>query len=259
VIYAAFTFWLMMIVFAGVGVYRLWTGFGRSAWVNWALLPGTVVSEMGYIFGCLITGGEIRRAKIVPKAGDKSADAGAPSTQATPRWKAIGPVLAALISIAACAVAILTVNSLLGREVMGRFDTGGGTLAQASLPKELPTSWNGLWDQVARQVHLLRRMCETWGDVDWLNWRTPLFVYVSLCLAVRLSPTGRPLRPTLGAAAAAAAVIAIVGLIWRRFSALMQDAWPLLTYVWASLLAALVLTLIVRGLVLLARVLSGKD
>ena len=55
-VYVEFTVWLLLIVFCSIAVYRLWTGMVRPAWVNWVLLPGTVVSEMAYIFGCLITG-----------------------------------------------------------------------------------------------------------------------------------------------------------------------------------------------------------
>ena len=91
-IYAAFTLWLVLILFAGIGVYRLWTKLVKPAWVNWALLPGTVVSEMAYIFGCLITGGEIRRAKLMPDGGGRKGNTdGEPATQvpivdsATPR------------------------------------------------------------------------------------------------------------------------------------------------------------------------------
>ena len=258
-IYAAFTLWLVLILFAGIGVYRLWTKLVKPAWVNWALLPGTVVSEMAYIFGCLITGGEIRRAKLMPDGGGRKGDAdGEPTTEATSGVKYVGPVVAALVAIVACAGAILAARALLGEPVIERFITADGSLRQAALPKELPANWNALWEQVATHEHLLRRMCETWTGVDWLNWRVPLFVYLSLCLAVRLSPVRRPARPTLAAVVLIAAMIAMTGLIWPRFGNLMEDVWPLLTYVWAILLFLLVVTLLLRGVVALVRILSAK-
>jgi hypothetical protein len=258
VIYAALTFWLMLLILVGIGVYRLWAGLGRPAWVNWALLPGTVVSEMGYIFGCLITGGEVRRAKLMAQSGD-SADDGEPTAELSGGLKYIGPILAALVAIIACVVAVIGAHKLLGGPVVGQFVTGDGLLSLAALPKELPTSWDLFWDQISRQVTLLRRMCETWSGLDWLDWRVPLFVYVSLCLAVRLSPTGRPVRPTLAAAALIAAVIAAVGLIWPGLSSIVQDVWPLLTYLWASLLLVLVITGLALGLAYLIRIIAGKQ
>ncbi len=260
-IYAAFTFWLLLILFAGIGVYRQWARLVKPSRVSWALLPGTVISEMAYIFGCLITGGEIRRAKLIPPRDGKGGEAESePTAEAAAGLKFVGPIVAALLAIVACGAAIVAVHALLGEPVIRQFRVGThGLLPVAALPKELPTSWDGLWGQVEGQVSLLRRMCETWGGAKWTNWRVPLFVYLSLCLSVRLSPVRRPVRPTLGAVVAIAAAIALVGLIWRRFDGLMEDIWPLLTYVWASLLFMLVITLLLRGIAALVRILAGKE
>lgn len=258
-IYAAFTFWLFLILFTGTGVYRLWTRLGQPKWVNWALLPGTVVSEMAYIFGCLITGGEVHRAKLIPKASEKGDTAGEPTTEAAAGLKHVGPIIAALVSIVACIAALLLAHALLGKPVIRQFVIGGGLLSMATLPKELPGNWEVFWQQVAGQVTLLKRMCETWRDVDWLDWRVVVFIYLSLCLAVRLSPVRRPIRPTLVAVVAIAAVIALVGLIWRQFGGLMGKLWPLLTYIWALLLFALAVTLLLMGIAALARIVLGKS
>lgn len=259
-IYAAFTFWVILILFTGIGVYRLWTKLAKASWVNWALLPGTVISEMGYIFGCLITGGEIRRAKLMPSQSSHSSNRdGEPTAEVSAGLKHVGPILAAMVSIVACGTAIVIAHTLLGEPVIERFILGKSILPSIHLPKELPTSWESLWQIVSQQVALLKRMCETWGSVRWLNWRVPLFVYLSLCLGIRLFPVRRPIRPTLGAVITLAGVIALIGLLSKRFTGLMEDLWPLLTYIWASLLLLLVLTLVLLGLVRLIRILLGRD
>ncbi len=260
VVYAAFTLWLFLILFAGIAVYHLWTKLIASSWVHWILLPGTVVSEMAYIFACMITGGEIRRARLVPEKQAQRGAAAEPSAETTSGIRYVGPVIAALVAIVACGAAILAVHALLGGPVIKTFLFGRANLLPAAgLPKSLPTDWNGLWAQVSAHVGLLKRMCETWAEVDWLNWRVPLFVYLSLCLAIRLTPVRRATRPTLAAVVAIAAVIALIGLLWPRLSGLMDKIWPLLTYVWAMLLFLLVMTLLLQGLVALARVLAGKS
>jgi len=256
VIYAAFTVWLVLTIFAGIGVYRIWASFGKGQWVNWALLPGTLVSEMAYIFGSLITGGEIKKAKLVPDRADKGD--GQPTTTATPRLQFVGPIVASLMSLVACGAVILIVHALLGEPVMARF-LDEEFVSQVSLSKELPETWDALWDEVDKQVEILRRMCETWGSVDWLNWRVVLFVYLAACLAVRLGPVSRPIRATLGAVAAVAGVIALIGFIHKPFESVIHDIWPLMTYVWASLLLLLTGTLAVLGLMGLWRVITGKD
>ncbi len=258
-IYAAFTLWLLLILFTGIGVYRQWARLVKPSRVNWALLPGTAISEMAYIFGCLITGGEIRRAKLIPPREGVEGE-GEPTAEAAAGLKFVGPIIASLLTIVACGGAILAAHALLGEPLIEQFHVGAKRLLPlAALPQELPTSWDGLWAQVGKQVSLLRRMCETWGRAEWTNWRVPLFVYLSLCLSIRLSPVRRPVRPTLGAVVAIAGAIALIGVIWRRFDGLMKDIWPLLTYIWASLLFMLVVTLLLRGVVAIVRILAGKD
>jgi hypothetical protein len=254
-VYASFTVWLFLMLFMGMGIFRLWSGLVRPASVSWALLPGTVVSEMAYIFGCLITGGEIRRAKLIP-GGGKGGDGGSePTTEATSALRVIGPLVAALVSIVACAGAVLFVHAFLGEPVMDRF---AATLPAARLPNRLPADLTGFWDQLEAQVSVLRRMFETWRNLEWTNWRVPLFVYLAACLSIRLAPVRRDPRATLGAVVVIAGVIAIIGALSPRFENLMSDVWPLLTYVWANLLFLLVASLVIRGIVALVRILSGK-
>ena len=261
-IYAAFTMWLVFTVFAGIGVYRMWAALGKPSQVNCALLPGTLVSQMAYIFGCLITGGEIKNAKMVPDRGDSGG--GAPQTSDSPRLKVVGPLVASLMSLAACGAAILLVHAALGKPVIDSFtqEAPGSLFSEATrteLPKALPRSWDAGWKLAADQVHLVKHTCETWWEMDWKNWRVVLFVYLAICLAVRLGPVSRPIRPTLCAVCAIAGAIAIIGAIDKDFINLMDDIWPLLTYVWASLLSLLAGTLVVLGAVTMWRIVTGKD
>jgi len=261
-IYAAFTMWLVLTVFAGIGVYRMWAALGKPAQVNWALLPGTLVSQMAYIFGCLITGGEIKNAKMVPAKGDSGG--GAPQTSDSPRLKVVGPLVSSLMALVACGAAILAVDKVLGKPVMDRFGAGGGGASYTSsteggLPKAPPKSWDQGWTMIAGQVGLVKHTCETWWDLEWKKWRVALFVYLAICLAVRLGPVSRPIRPTLAAVCAIAGVIAIIGAIDKDFTNLIDDVWPLLTYVWATLLTLLTGTLAILGAVAMWRILTGKD
>jgi len=262
-IYATFTLWLVLTVFMGIGVYRMWASLGKPAWVNWALLPGTLVAQMAYIFGCLITGGEIKSARLVPEKGDGGG--GAPKTSDSPRLKVIGPLVSSLMVLVACGASILAVHKALGKPVMERFSGESSSIfsystsSKAELPKDLPRTWDAGWDLVGQQVQLIKHTCETWWDLEWANWRVALFVYLAICLAVRLGPVNQPIRPILGAVCAIAGVIAIIGAMNKDFADLMNDIWPLLTYVWASLLTLLTGTLAVLGTVSLWRILTGKD
>ncbi len=255
--YAAFALWLVLIVLTAVGVQRLWAALVRPVWVQWALLPGTLVAQMAYIFGSLITGGEVRKARLLPRKGDsQSSDAPA---EASPRVKLIGPAVASLMVLVACGAGIVLANRLLGDTVIRRFMLSRGVLDLPELPRRPPTTWTGLWDQLALHVRLLQRMFETLAEIDWLNWRTPLFVYLAACLSVRLAPGGGDLRPALASVLFAAGVIAAIAAVSDGFEKLLTDLWPLLTYVWANLLMLLTVTLLVHAAVALAGMISGKQ
>jgi len=267
-IYAAFSVYLLGMFFLAMGTYRLWADMVGGKWVNWALLPGTVVAEMAYIFGCLITGGEVRRARLMGDGGSngrrtrKSSGEGEgeATTESAPKLPHVGPVVAAFVTILACGAGIVLAHALLGKPVITEFVAGtGGVGTMAELPKALPTSPGAFWDQADQQVNLLRRMAGTWVELDWLNWRVPLFVYLTTCLAIRLAPVRRSLRASLAAAVALAALIGLTGLVWRQFSGLMDDVWPLLTYIWSSLLFLLAVSLVARGVVGLTRALVAGD
>jgi hypothetical protein len=255
VVYVEFVIWLLLIVFCGVGIYRLWTQMVRPAWVSWVLLPATLVSEMAYIFGCLITGGEVRRAKLLSTS--REAAGGEPTTEAAPRWKVAGPIVAALVAILACGAAIGLVDRLLGEPVMNEF----AFARRLTDPGEQSAGlglWHLLWLRTENQLKLLRGTCETLVRLNWLDWRVPLFVYLSMCLSVRLTPVRRELRATLAAAGILAVSLVLVGALSTRFEQTLDLVRPILTYVWGLLLLLLVTTLLVRGGLGLLRVLSGR-
>jgi hypothetical protein len=268
VIYAAFTFWLFLIAFMGMGIYRLWAGLVKPAWINWALLPGTAVSEMAYIFGCLITGGEIKRAKLIDTSAGKTssatgtsdAAAGASGTvaQAAPKLKFIGPAVASLLAIVACAAAIIALHTYLGRPVISQFNAALSVNPTIALPAVLPGTWEGFWDQIVGQVRLLQRSCQAWAGLQWSDWHVPLFVYLAACLSIRLAPARREVRAMLFSLVLIAVGIAIAGQLNQQFETLMSDLWPLLTYVWASLLLLLTTTLLIRAIASLVMTLAGK-
>lgn len=255
-IYLAFTFWLILTVFAGIGVYRMWARLGKSKWVNWALLPGTVVSQMAYIFGCLITGGEVHNAKLMPSNSGPAS--GEPTTQTTPGLKVVGPLVSSVMAMIACGAAVLVVHATLGDPVMSQFRSES-LFSTVDLSQSLPSSWDGVWAEVEAQIRILRRMCETLPRLAWLKWQVALFVYLAVCLSVRLAPVSRPIRPTLGAAVVIAIVIALIGMVSQRFTDLIITIWPLLTYVWATLLFLLVATLVIWAVMALYQIVIGKE
>jgi len=261
-IYVWFVIWMLLLLAMAAGVYALLVRLMPPTVVQWVLLPGTIVSEVAYMFGTLITGGEIRRRVLPGKEGGGTQAGG----DAGGKPRAFGATVAAVLSIVAVVAALVGAYKLLDEPVIKDFI--GISIPQRALapmdslsksgPSSLSEVSDTFWKQADNQVSLLRRLTGTLTDVDWFNWRVPLFVYLTLCLSIRIWPSRRPIRPTLLAVVILAAVIAVIGAIWNQFESLLNDLWPLLTYVWTSLLLALIFTLVATGVVALVRALSGK-
>lgn len=253
-IYAAFALWFFIILFMAVGVRALWARLVKPVWVAWALLPGTIVSEMAFILGSLITGGEIRHAKILPSSGNE----GDTEAQAEPRLKIIGPTIASILAVAACCGGIIVSHQLLGQPFIREF-IFPNELPLSAVPKSLPTTGGAFWDMLAEQARLLQRMSNTIVSVDWLNWRVPLFVYLTICFSLRLCPGRRDLRFTLLAVLVLTALIGLAGVFLPSLGDLMGQFWPLLTYIWTLVLYLLAVSLVIWGAVALVGVLRGRS
>jgi len=259
VLYAllAFAFWLLLIVFMALGTHRLLEQFGKGRYVDWLLLPGVLVAEMAYVFGCLITGAEVRSASLFPTGTGRAA-----MTQTTPRIKVAGPIMAALIAMAGCVATIVVLHGLLGEPIIRDFiadESGLIPKVGPDLSGQLPTTAEEFWAFPGRQVQLVRKMYETCLAANWLNWRVPLFVYLGLCLSIRLGPARRPVRPTLGAAVLGAIVLAVVQQASAAWADRINGLWLLLTYIWASLLLVLLLVALLRGCVYLVTVIREES
>jgi hypothetical protein len=245
-----------------MGVFALLAKLTKPVVVQCLLLPGSAVSELAYIVGCLITG-EVRRSRIMPDS--KAGDGGQPATEAQSKMGFFGPLIASTFAIVACGAAILAVNHYMGKSVIDQFSLKSDSLLppKGSFNEKAPSSAaaavNYFWKLVHSQVDLLKRFTDALGELKWKVWKVPLFVYLSLCLGVRLSVATRPVRPTLAAVVLIAGTIAVIGALWEKFSDLMNEVWPLLSYVWGLLLLTLVATLLLSGLVALIRALAGKS
>jgi hypothetical protein len=266
VVYLAFGLYLLLMILAAAGIYKLLAGLIKPAATAWLLLPGTIVSEMGYIFGCLITGGEIRRAKLIdsggkPKAGEGGGSGGAhkggSGADVAQKSHAIGSLAGALMSIVACGACIVVAHQYLGQPVVQQYTMPAEkSLAPARLPVDLPNSANTFWGQVHNNIYLLQRMCTVVPELKW-DWRIGLFIYLVICLAIRMAPISRSLRASLAAAVVLSGGLALVGLAWPH-GPVPGQLWPLLSFLWACLLLVLVATLLLRGGIGLFRALSGQ-
>ena len=240
-LYAALTFWLFVTIFSALGIHMLWSGMIKPRIVNGILLPGTLVATLGHVLGLLVTGNSVQNTKLM---GDD--EAGAP--QSSPPEKAnipvIGPIIIGLLPLIACAACLYISASYLGRGMLSEFDE-----AAESLPQNLPLTITGLFSLPRNGLRLAEVVLNSVTRSDWKNWQTLLFLYLTICLTVRMAPFDGNRRGAIGAILLAGIVIGVLGSFIPAVNGAVLSSWSVLSFAVGTLLLLLMISLIIRGLV----------
>ncbi|MBU0640059.1 MAG: hypothetical protein KKB50_14435 [Planctomycetes bacterium] len=251
-LYAALTLWLAVIMFTAWGVHRLWSGLVKPRVVNSVLLPGTLVAQLGHVLGLLVTGNPVRNTALMgdDEQGEPKSDA--PETQRIP---VLGPILIGLLPLLACAVCLYVAARLLGGSVLG--ELSGGAALEVS--RTLPTSLAAFWQLLHGCVDLMERVLNAIIHSDLPNWPTIVFLYLAVCLTVRMAPFEGNRRGAIGAIVLAGVIIGIVAALVTPVRDLVESSWPILSFAVGMLLFLLLLSLLVTGVVGLIRTLARKE
>ncbi|MFH1746616.1 MAG: hypothetical protein ABIG44_06175 [Planctomycetota bacterium] len=250
-LYAALTFWLLIIVFSAWGVHRLWSGLIKPRVVNSILLPGTLVAQLGHVLGLLVTGNSVKNTKLM---GDD--ESGEPKTD-TPdkqRIPIIGPILIGLLPLVACGGLLYFVAKLWGGGILSGMTTNAN-----GVEVMLPLALDGVWSLLRDCITLVERMVNAIVSSRPLNWTTLLFLYLAICLTVRMAPFEGNRRGTIGAILLAGVVIGIIDSLPTGAHGFVTSSWPILTFTVAMLLFLLMVSLVVTGVVGIIRILVNKE
>lgn len=249
--YASMTFWLLVIVFCALGVHRLWTSLVQPKIVNSVLLPGTLVAQLGHILGLLVTGGTVNNTSLI-----KDDDSGAPQTspEAQTRVPVFGAIITALLPLVGCAAAIYWVAQYFGTRTPILSSMEQIPPAQMALP----TSLTHFFDLLRMAITLVQRFVDVVMSSDYGDWRTWLFLYLVVCLTVRMAPLTGNLRGSIGAIFITGLMAFLVGQITQSSAGLFTSAWPLIIFSSAVLLFLLMVSLLVRGMVTLIQTVQGQ-
>lgn len=246
-LYAALTFWLLTVVLIAWGVHRLWCGMAQAKVVNAVLLPGTLVAQTGRVFGLLITGAPVRAESLYDFG-----EGGAAESSSGPATKipVIGPVVVGLLPLLSCGAAIYFVADVLGQHVMANLTTH-------TVGPTLPTTIPGFWQFLRDQITLTESIVTAITSTDFANWKTPAFLYLLTCMAVRIAPVGGNLRGVFGAILILGIGGATIGMLFDIGESRVASAWGILNLTVAMLLCLLMLSLVIRGGIGLAKMLRA--
>ncbi len=244
-LYAAMTFWLLTSVLCAWGVHSLWSGMVKPRAVNIVLLPGTLVAQLGHVLALLITGATVTGTSLV-----KDDETGEPGTtqNADTRVPVIGPLALGLLPLLACAVAIFFVARSMGSTVLD------GIIDQP-IAVTLPVSVSQVWPFLRDDVTLVERLVDATTANAAGGWPFWVFLYLMVCLTVRMAPFPGSLRGSLGAIVLMGLLAAGLGALTDSVPGLIHRGWPVLTLTVATLLLLLTFSAAIRGCVGLVRML----
>lgn len=251
-LYVALTFWLLVIVFTAWGVHTLWGGLVKPRIVNSLLLPGTLVAQLAHVAGLLITGNAVQNTSLMGEGDDGQPQSETPAEQKLPL---LASILTGLLPIAACAACLYIAARYLGDGVLGQA-AEAGTL---SLPRELPTTLAGAWALLHAALSLIEHMLNLVLRSDLLHWKTVLFLYLAICLTVRLAPFAGNRRGALGAILLTGLLVAVFGSFTSSAREVVLSSWAVLSFAAAMLLFLLLTSLLVLGISGLVRVLARNE
>ena len=248
-LYAALTFWLVVIIFSAWGVHQMWSTLVKPRVVNSVLLPGTLVAELGHVLGLLLSGNSVQNTTLM---GDDEKGEPHSETPDHERLPILGPILVGLLPLIACAACLYLAAHLWGGGVLA--DVAGTTATQ--VPQALPVTLAGVWELLRGSISLIEAMLNAILHSDLPNWPTVLFLYLAVCLTVRMAPFKGNQRGAIGAIFLAAIVISIIASVAPGARAFVeQSSWPILSFAVGMLLFLLLVSLLVRGVVGFVRIL----
>ncbi len=247
-LYVAAVFWMFVIVLSASGVYFLWAGMVRSRIVNIVLLPGTLAAQLGHVIGMLVTGGTVEGTSLMSE--DESASP-KQSTSAKSRIPVVGPLIVGVLPILTCAGGIVLSTMLLGGVTVN--DLVAGQVLQ-----KVPVGVPAFWDLLRSLIDLMEQMLNVAVQAGGANWRVWLFMYLLICLTVRMAPLPGNLRGALAAIASFGVIAFVAGLVFAPTQNYIERSWNMLSLTVITLLLLLVISALIRGAVALGRVILNR-
>jgi hypothetical protein len=244
-LYAALGFWLAIAVLSAWGVHGLWSGLVKPRVVNMVLLPGTLVAQMGHVLGLLVTGGTVNNTTLI-----KDDETGAPeqTPDPKPRIPIVGPVLVGLLPLLLCAVAIFFAAKHLGGPAVK-------DMTFHEVKQSLPVSMPSFWQLMRDHITVMEQTFGAATRIDASSWKPIIFLYLLVCLSVRMAPFPGNLRGSLGAIVVVSLLAALFAAITPKTDTWIRDGWSVLSLAVATLSLLLLFTTLVYGGVALVRLL----
>ena len=123
----------------------------------------------------------------------------------------------------------------------------------------LPTTLAGVWQFLRDQV----TMTEALVEASWValpgTWQLWVFIYLTICLTVRMAPFPGNVRGSLGAIIVLGLLAAAIGLLSESLPSYIEAVWDVLNLTVPALMFLLMVSALVRGSVGLGKLIVHNE
>ena len=244
-----FAIWLLILLIAGFTIYRVWAQVLGPSFTDWLLLPGTLLAEITYSISCLICGRPAAAGLI-----SETRKYRAPMQVPTGKYGFYVSLFAALMTLSVMTFAYGKTTQQIGKKVVmdatlqNPADLCAQTgamlnIAPGHLPDKLPRNLADFKELGRYQISLMKRVARAWQSQSWGDWRTWLFLSLSVSFLLRISMVRHDARATF----AIYLLVALVIILGQRItgsldSKLMLEPLAMLTFMWGMMLYLILFT-----------------
>ncbi len=129
---------------------------------------------------------------------------------------------------------------------------------ESSAAASLPLSFDSLWELLRSSIAVAEWVAGTVLNSDFGEWQSWLFVYLIICLSVRMAPMPGTHRGAIGAVMLIGIMFILIGRYSPSPEVSLQTLWSLLNFTVGTLLCLLVISLMVRGGVGLFHIITNQ-
>jgi hypothetical protein len=235
-VYLAWTIWVLLLFGISLGTNRIWQGLARSRRFNYFVLPGILVHQLSVAFASVVTGATVTHISIRGESQHYL-------THTRPKIPILGQALIGFAPLIGCSLVIWGLLELFGRPVDVRF----------TLPETIRITGPGLESFATSIIDILSATLAAIKRADFGDWKTYLFLYLSVTLGFTICPAREDLKTTIIGLVIVAVALLAIDLIGARIvggptlSRFQGGYWKILTYLLAIGLGFFCISLFILG------------
>ena len=235
-IYLAWIIWVLLLFFISLATIRIWHSLVRSRNFNFFVLPGILVHQLSVALASVITGATVTHISIRGESQEYL-------THTRSKIPVLGQVLIGLAPLFGCSLALWGAMELLSHPINIGF----------SLPESIQVTASGLQQSAKSLIDVIAETLRAIQRADFGDWKTYVFLYLSITFAFTIAPAKKDLKTTIIALAVLAAILLVIDLIGAKISGgpvlneYFASYWKILTYALAISIGFFLVSLLILG------------